>query len=202
MDVTTAGAVHTLVATMPSVAGFSSANINFALNAPAVGATLPLQISGALVTGPVLGAGTGAVIPAGYIGNLKTSGTYLRAFSGTVGGTWRNITQPANPLVTEPGTWLIYGEVFSGTQTNLVLACLLDYGNNNDAASGSYSINQTQQNMTGTVWPAAFSSGPALKMFAIFTTTTTQTHYIKCYWDAGSTITSTISGYMNAVRIA
>jgi len=69
MDVTTAGAVHTLVATMPSVAGFSSANINFALNAPAVGATLPLQISGALVTGPVLGAGTGAAIPAGYVGH-------------------------------------------------------------------------------------------------------------------------------------
>lgn len=51
MDVTTTGAVHTLVATMPSVAGFSSANINFALNAPAVGATLPLNISPALISG-------------------------------------------------------------------------------------------------------------------------------------------------------
>jgi len=60
--------VHTLVATMPSVAGFSSANINFALNAPAVGATLPLQIDGGLVNGPVLGSTTGVAPAAGRVG--------------------------------------------------------------------------------------------------------------------------------------
>lgn len=42
MTITAAGLIQV---TLPSIAGFSSAIINFALNAPAVGATLPLQIA-------------------------------------------------------------------------------------------------------------------------------------------------------------
>ena len=36
--------------TMPNVSGFSAANINYALNAPAVGATFPLSVQGSSVT--------------------------------------------------------------------------------------------------------------------------------------------------------
>ena len=42
VDVTNSGVIQI---TMPNIAGFSSANINFALNAPAVGVTLPLSIN-------------------------------------------------------------------------------------------------------------------------------------------------------------
>lgn len=47
IDVATVASVDYLQVTMPDVAGFNAAtsNINFALNAPAVGATLPLQIA-------------------------------------------------------------------------------------------------------------------------------------------------------------
>lgn len=48
MTITAAGLIQV---TLPSVAGFSSAIINFALNAPAVGATLPLNISPANISG-------------------------------------------------------------------------------------------------------------------------------------------------------
>lgn len=47
LTITNAGLIQ---AVMPSIAGFSSANINFALNAPAVGATLPLQIASTSVS--------------------------------------------------------------------------------------------------------------------------------------------------------
>jgi hypothetical protein len=67
MTITAAGLIQV---TLPAIAGFTAANINFALNAPAVGATLPLQISGANVTGPVLAAGTGAAVAAGYVGEV------------------------------------------------------------------------------------------------------------------------------------
>lgn len=47
ITVTTAGLIQV---TLPSITGFSSASANFALNAPAVGTTLPLQISSGLIT--------------------------------------------------------------------------------------------------------------------------------------------------------
>lgn len=47
MGITNAGVI---TATLPNVSGFSSASINFALNAPAVGATLPLQIASTSVS--------------------------------------------------------------------------------------------------------------------------------------------------------
>ena len=48
MGVTAAGII---TATLPNVSGFSSASINFALNAPAVGTTLPLAIDASNITG-------------------------------------------------------------------------------------------------------------------------------------------------------
>jgi len=113
MDVTTAGAVHTLVATMPSVAGFSSANINFALNAPAVGATLPLQIDGGLVNGPVLGSTTGVAPAAGRVGEKITWTTAPGAFSVTT-----SMSDWSNAFITlNPGVWLIQASINANIST-------------------------------------------------------------------------------------
>lgn len=106
MGITAAGVI---TATLPSLAGFVTGGsyINFALNAPAVGATLPLQISGGLVTGPVLGAGTGAAVAAGYIGeNLSqyaTSNTTINSF------TTADINGASITL--SPGVWLLIGNI-------------------------------------------------------------------------------------------
>lgn len=72
MGITAAGVI---TATLPNLAGFVAGGsfINFALNAPAVGATLPLQIDGGLVSGPVLGSTSGAAVPAGRVGQVLTA---------------------------------------------------------------------------------------------------------------------------------
>jgi hypothetical protein len=94
---------------MPPVAGWVSGSINFALNAPAVGATLPLQISGGLVTGPVLGSTSGVAPAAGYVGEVISglnSGTYTNY------GTSGAIADISGATVTlSAGTWILYSEI-------------------------------------------------------------------------------------------
>jgi hypothetical protein len=82
VTVTTAGMIQVTLASS-SVAGFVSANINYALNAPAVGATFPLSIDASTVTTgtvsasrlPVVVPGTsaGVVAAAGLPGNTTGS---------------------------------------------------------------------------------------------------------------------------------
>jgi hypothetical protein len=105
-----------------SLAGFSAAAINFGLNVAAVGATLPLQISGSLVTGPVLGAGTGAAIAAGYIGETKVgsaSRTFVNNYTGLQG--WSLFQNVTAGCTLTPGVWLVKWTIelvaVSGTST-------------------------------------------------------------------------------------
>jgi hypothetical protein len=85
---------------MPPVAGWVSGNVNFGLNVPAVGATLPLQIDGGLVSGPVLGSTSGAAVAAGRVGEEKTSN--LATNTSLVNG----VLSFANIILT-PGVWLV-----------------------------------------------------------------------------------------------
>jgi len=116
VDVIVSGADAFVQVQMPPVAGFSSANINFALNAPAVGATLPLQISGGLVTGPVLAAGTGAAISAGYVGEVLSQSRLSTSTLGLTTTTVANLT--ATALTLQPGVYDLTGFVgFQGNST-------------------------------------------------------------------------------------
>ena len=77
ITVTSGGLIQ---ATLPSVAGFTAASINYALNAPAVGATFPLSVSARTV----LGDTSGTAVPAGYIGEAlgtQRTGTGGNSFS-------------------------------------------------------------------------------------------------------------------------
>jgi hypothetical protein len=67
MTVTSVGVIQV---TLPSVAGFSSATINYALNAPAVGATLPLSISAGLIV-----PDGSAISPLGFA-NVTSTGNF------------------------------------------------------------------------------------------------------------------------------
>ena len=75
MTVTAAGVIQV---TLPSVAGFSAASINYALNAPAVGASLPLAIDGSNVVNSLtnVAAGTAAAPSYSFTGDNNT-GMYL-----------------------------------------------------------------------------------------------------------------------------
>jgi microcystin-dependent protein len=87
VSITAAGLIQI---TLPSVAGFGSANINYALNAPAVGVTLPLSIQATQVIGDTNPVGTlldyaGSTAPSGYLmcdgRSLSTAGTYAALFA-------------------------------------------------------------------------------------------------------------------------
>jgi hypothetical protein len=65
--VVTATAGGLLQITLPSITGFASASINFALNAPAVGTSFPLTVSARNVVGDT----SGTAVPAGYVGETK-----------------------------------------------------------------------------------------------------------------------------------
>jgi microcystin-dependent protein len=87
ISVTSVGVIQ---ATLPSVAGFGSASINYSLNAPAVGVTLPLSISSTQVVGDTNPVGTlldyaGTTAPSGYLmcdgRSLSTAGTYAALFA-------------------------------------------------------------------------------------------------------------------------
>jgi len=104
MAITSGGVV---TATLPSITGYATANINFALNAPAVGATLPLQISGSLVTGPVLGSTSGVAPAAGYVGETLTFTS--RTTTGSSGGVVSN-TSALTTL--SAGVWIVYARAY------------------------------------------------------------------------------------------
>lgn len=67
LTITSAGLIQ---ATLPTIAGFASAYINFALNAPAVGATLPLSINEGLIVPDGSALGLAASYSSGSITNL------------------------------------------------------------------------------------------------------------------------------------
>lgn len=125
----------------PLPTGFVSGYINYALNAPAVGATFPLAVSGSSVTGgtplvdtvnentlnngvQIKGRTSGVAIPSGYVGEM--SGT-LR--SGTGGFTYstRSTTAPTtsfSPVISltlNKGIYFISGivNVASGVSANV-----------------------------------------------------------------------------------
>ena len=93
---------------MPPVAGWVSGNVNFALNVPAVGATLPLQIDGGLVSGPVLGSTSGSLPAAGRVGEVIYAAGLVNP--GVISGTSQtNVTIPGS-LPLSPGVYMLtYG---------------------------------------------------------------------------------------------
>jgi len=96
-----------LQVTMPTVTNFSSASLTYSLNAPAVGASLPLQINGSSVTGPILGAATGAAIPALYVGEVITTASAITTTSSTTSEA--DVTNASITLT--PGVWQIFYSV-------------------------------------------------------------------------------------------
>lgn len=79
ISITTAGVIQV---TLPSVSGYSTASINFALNAPAVGATLPLSIDSSNVSFSDIKAASSAGITfkedgGAVVGTLSDNGTLM-----------------------------------------------------------------------------------------------------------------------------
>jgi hypothetical protein len=118
MSITNAGVIQI---TMPNIPGvFTSASINYALNAPAVGTNFPLSVSGSSVIGgtptvdtinantsgngvQIQGRTSGVVIPSGYVGEqLSVTGSELT--TSTTGGV--TLTLATLPI-TSAGLWRV-----------------------------------------------------------------------------------------------
>lgn len=97
ITVTSGGLIQ---ATLPSVAGFVSASINYALNAPAVGATFPLSVSARTV----LGDTSGTAVPAGYVGQVVTA---TLSFPAPVAST----AKTAATLSLNKGVYMVYAQL-------------------------------------------------------------------------------------------
>jgi hypothetical protein len=84
---------------MPSVAGFASAVINYALNAPAVGTNFPLSIDGSAVTSgtvsasnlPVAGAAAAGIVTTGTQTFAGTK-TFTSTIAGSINGNAATVT--------------------------------------------------------------------------------------------------------------
>lgn len=193
MGITTAGVI---TATLPSIGGYSTASINFALNAPAVGATLPLQISGGNVTGPVLGSTSGVAPAAGYVGEVISAeqNTFI-----TTGMTNSTTVAFLNITLT-PGTWLI-----SASQT------VLQNGSTGTAFSSTISDVSTSGNtVTGiglsvtdvNTWPTNnVTSSTTTHPSFVYSTSVSKTIYLNSY-ALFSVGTPSRKGTIRAVRIA
>jgi len=113
--------------TMPSVASFSTALFNYALNAPAVGTSFPLSVSGTSVVGgtptvntinestlnngvQIQGRKSGSAISSGYVGEITTRSEFNNASVGTT-------TVNLGTLNLTAGVWLVLavGSIYSST---------------------------------------------------------------------------------------
>lgn len=100
LTVTSGGLVQ---AVLPSITGYTSASINYALNAPAVGTSFPLSVQAS----SVLGQTTGTAPAAGYIGEVLSQTRLRSAGTALTTATEKDVT--ATALTLTPGVWRIWG---------------------------------------------------------------------------------------------
>lgn len=135
ISITSAGVIRY---TMPLVTGFSTANINYALNAPAVGATFPLSVSGSSIIGgiptvntinenttgngvQIQGRTTSSAISSGYIGEtIEKRQSTLTVFPGANGG-WGDATfsDATQILQLTAGKWSISATLLASGGTGV-----------------------------------------------------------------------------------
>lgn len=192
VSITAAGLIQI---TLPNLAGFVAGGsfINFALNAPAVGTTLPLQIDGGLVTGPVLGSTSGVAPDTTRIGYRwpTVAVSMTPSAAAWVAGSSLG-TLPA-------GDWLIYLIIRQSGTRSTNLAALVSTNNNADSSGtlvsglGWNTFAPATQGSNNISFQAPFQAIP-------YRSSGTTALYPKIYLDGLGTGTVVVEGY--AVRIA
>jgi hypothetical protein len=108
MTITAAGLIQI---TLPSIAIFTSAVINFALNAPAVGTNFPLNLDSANLTNTGITGLTGAAATAAVTAGSGKVGEIISASLSDVSLT-STVAANAGTLTLQPGIWTVF---FKGT---------------------------------------------------------------------------------------
>ena len=143
--VVTATAAGLLQITLPSITGFASASINYALNAPAIGTSFPLTISARNVVGDT----SGTAVPTGYVGE-KISASPASPTSAAASNSWANLCS----ITLTPGVWLINGTaVFTAigaTYTRVGSGISLTSGNIDISTNSAIAIIDSSQSTANT----------------------------------------------------
>ena len=218
VTVTTTGMIQVTLASS-SVAGFVSASINYALNAPAVGATFPLSIDASTITTGTVSASrlpsinTATLTNTGITGVTGASATAaFAAGSGKIGETI-TATGSSQTLTSgqyndggvavqtlQPGVWAIYaGGYFNPSSSSTVVGRNIvgigtASGNNSSGMVIPYETTSCPGSSGGT--PNMITAPPAIKVLTV-----ASNFYVKLaseFTVAGQTGT----GYFKAVRIA
>ena len=191
MTITAAGLIQI---TLPSIASFTSAVINFALNAPAVGTNFPLNLDSANLTNSGITGLTGtAATTAVTSGSLKIGEEKRLVASGVSITSASNITI-VGPITITAGVWIIssLGAVggTSISQSEFFLATAAN--SNTGRVANDNGINGSTSATTNT------TSG-SIPNYLVNLTSGTQTWYLNTY-TTGTALSG--SGRINAIRIA
>jgi hypothetical protein len=205
----TVSSVGVVSITLPNVTGFSSAKVNYSLNASAVGATFPLSVDASTITaGTVAAARLPVVVPGtsnGVVSSLglpgRTDGTAIA--SGYVGQTVTNlatsgISTSASTLTSisvPAGVWLISSSSYIGgdsTARYIISAIDTNAGGLGSATDGTQTY--IDYNTSAGVGTARVSD-----TYWIFSSTTTV--YLRGAVGSTSGISSQ-AHFIRAIRIA
>lgn len=198
LSITSAGIIQY---TMPNVSGFSAANINYALNAPAVGATFPLSVSGSSVIGgtptvdtineytstngvQIKGRTSGTAIGTDYIGY------FVETSVGATSATTSNVAFSVGSVSIPAGRWKVegYGFFTKGTITGNS-AVIFDLNTSAALRFTKYTLLQTDG--TDNCGCPTYS----------LDLNTAETVHLMAQYNFTSKGTSTVSGYIKYTRI-
>jgi hypothetical protein len=208
MTITAAGLIQI---TLPSIASFTSAVINFALNAPAVGTNFPLNLDSANLTNSGITGLTGtAATTATTVGSLKVGEIYsstLSIVTATFTGGVTGVATMASITLTA-GVWLIIAEDSCYNATRGTAGTSSAGGS--DLYDGTATIVDGQQAaiVYGTANNLDAEAFRAIhhNFYTLTTGTKTISFRLKCNANAGLPNGATVSnrgyGYLKAIRIA
>lgn len=182
--------------TMPSVASFSSALFNYALNAPAVGTSFPLSLDSINLVNTGITGATGASATAIVAGGSGKVGEILTFTDRTVTGVLNNIASNTNALTTlTAGIWLIQARCSFTPNTSLTnIKAYVATNSTADFSGGVAYVDMSYTNTSSTETTSIF-----LPPLQIMNVSSSQALYAKSY-SGGVARDVTLKGF--AIRIA
>jgi hypothetical protein len=187
--VVTATAAGLLQVTLPSITGFASASINFALNAPSVGTSFPLSISARSVIGDI----SGTAVPAGYVGELPAISS-VTAIAPGASGAYKSVTS----ITVNKGIYLVFAKLdFELSATGIT--GLSAIGGGISTQTNALDTNQ-QRVLMGTSVATNADLTVSPRYFSVSSDNTS--FYLVSRIDYSSLGTAKVGGLIYAVRIA
>lgn len=192
-SITSAGVIQY---TMPSVASFSTALFNYALNAPAVGTSFPLSLDSINLVNTGITGATGASATAIVAGGSGKVGEILTFTDRTVTGVLNNIASNTNALTTlTAGIWLIQARCSFTPNTSLTnIKAYVATNSTADFSGGVAYVDMSYTNTSSTETTSIF-----LPPLQIMNVSSSQALYAKSY-SGGVARDVTLKGF--AIRIA